>query len=117
MKILSKPRPQLFRADWQLRYNHNEGKDEEILWMGLNINAIEVSTDMPECMEVEAIRHAMQDYSHLSALITYMIHGWPSTRAEVKEELKPYWPFRNDITVIDRITGKDEILYNGLNKP
>ena len=30
-----------------------------------------------------------------------MINGWPSTRAEVKEEGQLYWPFRDGVAVTD----------------
>ena len=36
----------------------------------------------------------------------YVTHGWPSTRAEVKEELQLYWQFINDLPVIYRIKMK-----------
>ena len=30
-----------------------------------------------------------------------MLHGWPSTKAEVENELQPYWSFRDDTKFID----------------
>ena len=100
---LAQARPQLFIADWLSRHNNNEGKDEEILGMSLIINAVETCTDIPKCMMAEEIRQPMQDDDHPSAVSTYRVHGWPSTRAQVWKELQPYWPFRDDITVKDRI--------------
>ena len=74
-------------------YNHREGKDKEIVGMNLNINAIETCMDIPECMSTEEMRHTTQVDDHLNALTMYVIHGPPSTRADVKEEIQPYGPF------------------------
>ena len=74
--------------------------------MDVDINAIEACTVIPEYMTAEEISHAMQHYDHLNALMMYVIHGWPSTGVEVKEDVQPYWPFRDNKVVIDRITMK-----------
>ena len=57
-------------------------------------------------MTSEEIGHAMQDDDHLSAGSTSIIHGWLSRRGEDRKELQPYWPFIDNIAVIDRISGK-----------
>ena len=57
------------------RHNNTEGKDEEIAWIQLNINVIETSTDIPECMMAEEIRYAPQVDDHLDTLTVYMING------------------------------------------
>ena len=46
---------------------------------------IETCTDISECLAVYKIMHAPQSIDHLNALTVYMINGWPSTRADVKE--------------------------------
>ena len=51
--------------------------------MSLNINAIETCTDIPECMATEEIRHATLEDDQIGVLSTYVMHGWPSTRAGV----------------------------------
>ena len=52
--------------------NHYKGRDEEILGLDLNDNAIEVCTYI---LNAKEIRHAMHDADNLNALIPYMIHG------------------------------------------
>ena len=86
--ILYKPGLQLYTVNWLSRHNHSEGKDEEITGMNLNINAIKMCTDIPECTTVEEIRHTTQVDDHLNALTAYVINGWSSTRGEVKEEIQ-----------------------------
>ena len=54
--------------------------------MNLNNNAIGVCSNILKCMLGKEIRHAMQD-DHLNVLMMYVIHRWPSTRTEIKEEL------------------------------
>ena len=87
------------------RHNQDEGQNEEIPGMNLNINAIEACTDIPECMMAEEIRHATCDNDNVSIMSAYMIKEWPSTKANVKE-LQPYWPFTDNIAVTGRATFK-----------
>ena len=54
-------------------------------------------------MTVEEIRHATEAGDHLDPLTAYGINGWPVTRAEIKDEIQPYWPFWGDIAFIDGI--------------
>ena len=49
-----------------------------------------------ECPMAEKIRHATHMDDQLNVLTAYMINGWPSTRAELKEEIQLYWPFCDD---------------------
>ena len=48
VRILYESGSQLYIADWLSMHNHNEGKDEEMVGMNLNIYAIETCTDFPE---------------------------------------------------------------------
>ena len=34
-------------------------------------------------------------------LSEYVLHGWPSMRAEVLKGLQPYWSSRDEIAIID----------------
>ena len=47
-------------AAWLSRYNHNENKDEKIAHINVNINAIQMCTDIPEYKMAGEIRHATQ---------------------------------------------------------
>ena len=66
----------------------------EFAGRNLNISATETCTDILEYMvSEEKIMHTTQVDDHLNKLTPYMINGWPSTRSEVKIEIKSYWPF------------------------
>ena len=78
--------------------------------MNLNSNAVETCSNILECMMVEEIRHTMHVDGHLNALTTYVINGWQSTRGKVKEEIQVYWPFCNDMLVIDGTVVKGQII-------
>ena len=60
IRILYDPGPQLYIADLLFRHYHTRGKDEEITCLNLNINTVTTTTDIPECMIAEEIRHASQ---------------------------------------------------------
>ena len=72
--------------------------------MDLNINNIEVCTDIPECITAKEIKHTIQNDDSLKEQMTYLIHEWPLARGEVKDELQSYLPFRDNIIVNDSIT-------------
>ena len=47
-----KPGPDIFIADWLSRHNHVEGKDKPMEDMGIQVDAIQCTTDMPECVSM-----------------------------------------------------------------
>ena len=52
-------------------------------------------------MTREGNKHATQTNGHLNTWTSYVINGWQSIRAEVKEEINQCWPFQDGITAID----------------
>ena len=67
--------------------------------MDLNINVNWNRHDVQECMMAEEIRHATQADDYLNVPTAYVINIYPSTIAEVKEEIQPYWPFSDDMGI------------------
>ena len=65
--------------DWLSKHGHSENRDEEILGMRLNINATEMSTDLPECMMADDIIHLTLAHDHISMFSTYVMQGWQAT--------------------------------------
>ena len=63
-----------------------------------------------KCMIAKEIRHTMQEDDHLNEVTAFMINGWLSTTAEVKEEIKQYWQFHDFIVIIDDIVMKGRII-------
>ena len=64
-------------ADWLFRQNHNENKDEEIKGMQISINAIQLTSYVPECMIFSELKEAASQDQHLKQLMKYIIQGWP----------------------------------------
>ena len=62
VRILYKLGLELFITDWLSRYNHTENKDAEIHGMDIKVDAIQTTTNIPECMSIPQILQAiMQD--------------------------------------------------------
>ena len=38
---------------------------------------------------------------HMGMVSEPVLHGWPSTKGEPQKDLKPYWLFKDEITIID----------------
>ena len=49
----------LFIADWLSRQTHKENKGAEIHGMHINIDAIQTTTDMPDCMTIQELQQTM----------------------------------------------------------
>ena len=58
VRITYKSRPGLFIVDWLSRQNHTENKDTEILGMQLNTDAIQTTTNIPECTTIQQLHQA-----------------------------------------------------------
>ena len=65
VRIIYKPGPDHFIADWQSREHHKENKDEEIAGMQVNINPIETTTHIPDCMMVCEMQQETSQDTHL----------------------------------------------------
>ena len=72
-----KPGPDIFIADWLSRNNHVEGKDKLIEDMDIQVDAIQSTTDMPECVSMVEIQQASAWDNHLQKLKSFIISGWP----------------------------------------
>ena len=119
-RILYKPGLQLFIVDWLSIHNHEMDRDKEIPGMCITTKAIvmhgytrlydgrrkkiTILDDEHIGMLSELILYGWEHIGMLSELILY---GWPLTKAEVQEDLQPYWSFRDEIAVIDGIAMKD----------
>ena len=67
-KILYKPGPELFIADWLLHHNHEEGKDKPIGDLDIRVDAIQTTTDI--CISISQIQHTMAQDENLQCLKT-----------------------------------------------
>ena len=89
-QIIYKPGPEIFIADWRLRHNHTEGKDKPIKGMDIQVDAIQTTVDMPECISMSEIQQASSLDNHLQQLKGIIITGWPDSRDELCVDLQPY---------------------------
>ena len=103
VQILYKPGPKIFIEDWLLWHNHVEGKDKPIKDMDIWVDAIQSLVDMPDCISMEEIQQASLQDAHLQQLNTFIIAGWPHTKDELQTIIRPYWPYRDELAVIDGV--------------
>ena len=101
VQVIYKPGPDIFIADWLLRHNHAEGKDQPIKGMELWVDIIQTTTDMPECLSMTELQQASSQDNHLQKLKHFIITGWTDSKDEISTELKPYWSYRDELAVID----------------
>ena len=118
VQIIYKPGPQIFIADQLSWHNHIDGKDKPIKDMDIRIDRIQSMTDILECVSMSQIQQASAWDEHLQCLKSYIITGWPSTKDELHAHLKPYWSYRDELAVIDRIvlTGRHIVILPSLRQ-
>ena len=118
VQVIYKPGPDIFIADWLLRHNHTEGKDQLMKGMELWVDIIQTMTDMPECLSMTELQQASSHDNHLQKLKYFMIKGWPHSKDEISEELKPYWSYKDELAVIDgtMLKGRCIIIPNSLRQ-
>ena len=61
---------------------------------------------MPECISIEEIQQTSLQDDHLQQLKKFIIAGWPNTKDELHTNIRPYWPYRDKIVVIDGVIHK-----------
>ena len=66
-RILYKPVPKLFTADWLFRHNHETNRADEIPGMHIATNAIELCTDIADCMRASLCGYGSGSYMFLGS--------------------------------------------------
>ena len=74
-----------------------ENKDAEIPGMQLTINAIQTTTNIPDCMAIEELQQATSQDEHLHHHQEYTIRCFPE---HLPQDMRTYWTFQDDMTVI-----------------
>ena len=74
VRIIHKHGPDLFIADWLLKQNQKETKDEEIPGMQLNFDAIWTTINIWHCTMIQKLQGTSQD-DHLKQLKDCIIRG------------------------------------------
>ena len=62
--------------------------------------------DVPECMSICQIQQATAQEEHLQWLKSLIITGWPDTKDQLHQDIRPYWSFKDDLGVIDGVIMK-----------
>ena len=74
--------------------------------MDINIDAVQMMTDVPECMSICQIKQTTSQDEHLQCLKSLIISGWPDTKDKLHQDIRPYWSFRDELAVIDDVVMK-----------
>ena len=70
------------------------------------MNAISTLVNIPMCRSIEDIHSASHEDAHLQELEAYIIQGLPHKRDKMDHRMRPYWPIRNGLTMINGIVMK-----------
>ena len=97
-------------ADWLSRQNHAEKKDEENPGLNSSVHAVKTSVDIPIYMSIEDIQEATLQEKQLQDSSTYILTGWPYTKTEIREDVKFYWLYKDDMAVIDGLVMKERTI-------
>ena len=87
VRIIQKPGPDLFIADWLSRQNHTENKDAEILGKQLHIDTIQTTTNIPDGITVQQFQQVTSQDDHLQHLKEYIIRGWPENKDQIPQDI------------------------------
>ena len=74
--------------------------------MDIKVDAVQIITDVPECMSMWEIQQATIQGEHLQWLKSLIITGRPDTKDQLHHNIRPYWSFKDDLAVIDGVTMK-----------
>ena len=109
VSFIYKPGLDLFIVVWLSRQNHKVNKGTQILGMQLNIDAIQTTTNIPDCMTIHKLKQAMSQDEHLQCLKEYIIKGWLERRDQIPQDIATNGTFQDDLPVIDGIILKESV--------
>ena len=108
--IIYKSGLDLYIMDWLSCNSHTENEDQEIAGMGINMNTINTSVNLPVCTSIEDLQVVIHEDAHLQELRAYIVQGWSHKKEEVYHSMRQYWPKRNDLAMTDGIVMKGKRL-------
>ena len=65
VRKLYKPGLEIVIADWLFQHNHKENRCEAIHGMDIRVDAIQIMTDVSECMSIQQIQQATSQDEYL----------------------------------------------------
>ena len=61
--------------------------------MQVNINTIQTTMNIQECMMVHELQLATSQNTHLQQLIEQIMRGWPETKDHLAQNVRSDWVF------------------------
>ena len=92
--------------------SRNGARDDNVFDdIGLDVYVDAILKQMPVSdKKLEEIRNATKDDNELKELQKYVQQGWPDSPKDIPAMIRPYWNYRDEITVIDGIIFKSQKL-------
>ena len=72
----------------------------------MNVDAIQTTTNIPDCMKIQQLPQATSQNDHLQQLKDYIIRGWQENKDQIPQDMQTYWTFQDDMIVINGIIFK-----------
>ena len=87
-----------------------ENKDEAISGMDVRVDAVQTSTNVPDCTSIQHIQWLTIQDEHLQQLKSCIIAGWPESKDQLHQDIRLYWSFSDGMAVIDGIIVKGRFI-------
>ena len=71
--------------------------------MQVNIDTIQTTTYIPDCMPIQEIQQTTSQDEHLQQIKEHIIKGWLEKRDQIPQDIITDWTFCDDIEVIDGV--------------
>ena len=78
-----------------------------MLGLGININIINTTGDLPVCTSIQDIKEAKTQDAHLQEFKAYVIHG-QLHKKDVAQVIQKYMPIRHELAMIDGVAVKSK---------
>ncbi|VDH93047.1 Hypothetical predicted protein [Mytilus galloprovincialis] len=105
LKVDYKPGKEMYLADHLSRSFLKETK--EVLVPDLHVNDIHLISYLPIAPEMYAkFQKETANDEHLQELQDVIFNGWPNEKSELIHSLRPYWTYRDELSVIDGLLYK-----------
>ena len=78
------------------------------MWLG--INAIQATTNIPECMTMDELQETTSQDQHLKCLMEYVMQGWPESKNQLPQDIGTYWMFQDDMAGVNGIVIKERCI-------
>ena len=101
MTIEYRPGKELLLADGLSRLPNPRSKQE--IDLDISVNMVQFSNN-----KIQQLRSEPKSDPVLSSLQDIIVNGWPNRRDEIPKQLRPYWSYRDELSVEDGFILKGE---------